>query len=181
MSETGDRFASVLAAAGAGEPWAFDALVRSVDRQLVGFCRARGAVDPEGTANEVLVRMCQGVDDFRGNEAQFRAWVFTIARNRLVDERRHHGRRVDERPEAPDELPEVVGGEGIFDDLDQHERVSALLAGLTDEQREVVVLRIVVGLSVEETATVVGRRPGAVRALQHRALAQLRQQMHRET
>lgn len=179
MSDT-DRFSSLLGAAKAGEGWAFDALVRSIDRQLVGFCRARGAADPEGTANEVLLRMCRGVEGFSGNEAQFRAWVFTIARNRITDERRRQQRRVDDRPAGPDELPDTGADDAGFEALGQDERVEALLRPLTDEQREVLVLRVVVGLSVEETAEVVGRRPGAVRALQHRALGQLRQQLSRD-
>lgn len=171
-----EAFARALDCARAGEARGYDALVRLVDRRLVGFARARGAEDPEGLANDVLVRMCRSVDAFEGTLPQFRAWVFTIARHRIIDERRRRARRPDAAPTAPDQLPDGVGAalDDVVGDVGGRERIDALLEGLTGDQREVIVLRIVVGLSVEETAEVVGRRPGAVRALQHRALRQLR-------
>lgn len=174
---TGDErwFQVALDQARAGVPAGFDALVRHLHGRLLGFCRARGADDPEALADDVLVAMCRSIDSFDGNLAELRAWVFTIARNRLVDERRRAGRRIDSRPTEPSDLTDLAGAEDVdLEAFDERARIDALLSGLTDEQREVVVLRIVVGLSVEEVAAVVGRRPGAVRALQHRALRQLR-------
>lgn len=180
MTEQDDAwFAPALERARAGEPAGFDALVRHLDARLVGFARARGADDPEGLADDALVQMCRSIGTFDGNLAQLRAWVFTIARNRIIDERRRAGRRVDARPTDPSQLPDAAGMDAEVDP-EQRERVVALLADLTDDQREIIVLRIVVGLSVEETASVVGRRPGAVRALQHRALRTLRTQLVRE-
>lgn len=172
-------FAGALGRAQAGERSGFDELVRHLDPRLVGFARARGADDPEGLADEVLVQMCRSIGTFQGNLAQLRAWVFTIARNRIIDERRRAGRRVDARATDPAQLPDApVAGAEV--DPEQRERVDALLADLTDDQREIIVLRVVVGLSVEETASVVGRRPGAVRALQHRALRALRSELVEE-
>lgn len=177
MAEPDDHwFDGALRRAQAGHRSGFDELVRHLDPRLVGFARARGADDPEGLADEVLVQMCRRIGEFEGNLAQLRAWVFTIARNRIIDERRRAGRRVDARPTEPGKLPE----RGVVDadvDPEQQARVDALLASLTDDQREIVVLRVVVGLSVEETASIVGRRAGAVRALQHRALRTLRSQL----
>lgn len=176
MSGEDAWFGPALARARSGQAAGFDALVRHLDPRLVGFARARGADDPEGLADDVLVQVCRSIGSFEGNLAQLRAWVFTIARNRLVDERRRASRRVDARPTEPDRLPDAPMVD-VPVDADERERVDALLAGLTDDQREIVVLRIVVGLSVEETAEVVGRRPGAVRALQHRALRALRSEL----
>lgn len=177
MTEPDDAwFPAALERARSGEAAGFDALVRHLDARLVGFARARGADDPEGFADDVLVQMCRSIQSFEGNLAQLRAWVFTIARNRLVDERRRFGRRIDERPTEPSRLPDTPAVEDAIA-ADERERVDALLAGLTEDQREIVVLRVVVGLSVEETAEVVGRRPGAVRALQHRALRTLRAEL----
>ncbi|MDY7103999.1 MAG: sigma-70 family RNA polymerase sigma factor [Actinomycetota bacterium] len=170
-------FSDLLHRAQIGEPAGYDGLVGLVDRRLVGFARARGADDPEGLANEVLVVVCRSVGTFAGNAAQFRAWVFTIARNRLVDERRRFGRRVHALPVDPSTMPEAGYADDGFAAVGAHERLSELLAPLTDEQREVLVLRIVAELSVEETAAATGRQPGAVRALQHRALRQLRSQL----
>ncbi|HEU5082035.1 MAG TPA: sigma-70 family RNA polymerase sigma factor [Acidimicrobiales bacterium] len=178
MPEPGDAwFDDALRRARAGEPAGFDALVRHLDPKLVGFARARGADDPEGLADDVLVQMCRSISTFEGNLAQLRAWVFTIARNRLIDERRRAGRRVDALPVEPGSVPETPVVDPASVGVEERERVERLLASLTDEQREVVVLRVIVGLSVEETARVVGRRAGAVRALQHRALRQLRAEL----
>ena len=173
-----EAFAALLADARAGDPQAFDDLVRWLEVPLVGFLRARGADDPDGTANEVLVRVFGGIARFQGGVAQFRGWVFTIARNALVDERRHRARRPDAVPTVPHEIPDRSTGD-VAERIGERERVDALLADLTDEQREVLLLRIVAGLTVEETADAVGRRPGAVRALQHRALARLRTNLAR--
>jgi RNA polymerase sigma-70 factor (ECF subfamily) len=79
---------------------------------------------------------------------------------------------------VPEALPDRTTADAA-ELVGERERVDALLADLTDEQREVLVLRIVAGLSVDETADAVGRRPGAVRALQHRALARLRTNLSR--
>lgn len=178
MLEPGDAwFDDALRRARAGEPAGFDALVRHLDPRLVGFARARGADDPEGLADDVLVQMCRAISTFDGNLAQMRAWVFTIARNRLIDERRRAGRRVDAQPVEPELWPDMPTVDPASVGLEERERVDRLLASLTDEQREVVVLRVIVGLSVDETAQVVGRRAGAVRALQHRALRQLRAEL----
>jgi RNA polymerase sigma factor (sigma-70 family) len=167
-----DHFDSLMADARSAAPNGFDGLARSVERQLVGFLRARGADDAEGLANDVLVRVFRHLDRFDGGLAAFRAWVFTIARNRLIDERRRRSRQVESVLRAPEAMPESRAPDAI-DRLDDTSRVERLLAQLTDEQREVVLLRVVAGLSVAETAEVVGLREGAVRALQHRGLAAL--------
>lgn len=172
-----ETFERLLQLARDGRPVGFEGLVGLVDRRLVGFARARGADDPEGFANEVLVIVCRSIDTFSGNLPQFRAWVFTIARNRLVDEHRRVARRVEARPVDPAAIPEHARTDPAFDAVGQTDRLAELLAPLTDEQREVLVLRIVAGLSVEQTAEATGRRAGAVRALQHRALRQLRSQL----
>ena len=174
VSDRGDDgFGELLRSAQAGDPAAFDELVRWLESPLVAFLHARGAEDPGGMANEVLVRVFRSIGRFEGGGAQFRAWVFRIARNALIDERRYRARRPDTVPTVHEELPEAVTVD-VTDRIGERERVEALLGDLTDEQREVLLLRVVAGLSVEETAQAVGRPAGAVRALQHRALARLR-------
>jgi RNA polymerase sigma factor (sigma-70 family) len=172
-AEAGRWFGERLTEAQAGQPGAFDELVRWIERPLVAFLDARGADDPHGMANDVLVRVFRGITAFQGGRVQFRAWVFRIARNMLVDEHRYLSRRPDMVPTVPEEVPEGATPD-VADRIGERERVEALLANLTDEQREVLLMRIVAGLSVEETAQVLGRRPGAIRALQHRGLTRLR-------
>lgn len=167
-------FADRLARARCGDPRAFDELVRWLERPLLGFLAARGAEDPDGTANEVLVRVFRGVGGFEGGQAQFRSWVFRIARNALVDEYRRRRSRPPTVPTEPEVLSNAVMTDDDLDRIGERERVEAMLRCLTDQQREVLLLRVVAGLSVEETAQAVGRRPGAVRVLQYRALGRLR-------
>jgi RNA polymerase sigma-70 factor, ECF subfamily len=158
-----------------GDHEAFAELVGFVGGPLVGFLAARGADDPEGLANEVLVRVFGSIDSFDGGEAQFKAWVFAVARNAAIDEHRRRSRRVELAFVEPDRLPDT-GVDAGFGRVDETGRVDALLGLLTDDQREVIVLRVIAGLSVQETAEVLGRGAGAVRALQHRALGRLRKE-----
>jgi RNA polymerase sigma-70 factor (ECF subfamily) len=104
---------------------------------------------------------------FRGDDDHLRAWVFTIARNRVVDGHRRRSTRpllVD----AP--VPERAAPAPV-DPLDPE--LLAALARLTPDQREVVTLRFVADLSLEEVASITGRTEGAVKSMQHRALEQL--------
>jgi RNA polymerase sigma-70 factor (ECF subfamily) len=174
-----EGFRDRLIGAQRGDPRAFDELVRWLEAPLVGFLRARGAEDAEGMAQEVLVRVFGAVERFEGGSAEFRGWVFKIARNMLIDERRYWARRGQVVATPNDELPHGVAVDHPLDGMDQRERVETILSDLTDEQREVLLLRVVAGLTVEETARAVGRRPGAVRALQHRALGRLRRLLSR--
>jgi RNA polymerase sigma-70 factor, ECF subfamily len=173
-----ELFADLIWEAQRGDPRAFEELVAWFSRSLLGFVTARGADDPDGTANEVLVRVFRGIGGFRGTQASFRAWVFRIARNVLVDEHRRRSARatmvLHEPATLDDTLDDAIAVPDGLDRIGERERVEALLAVLTDEQREVLLLRVVAGLSVEETAETMERAQGAVRSLQHRALTRLR-------
>lgn len=174
-------FDEVLTSARAGFPWAFEHLFRALGRPLVGYFRAQGVADPDGSANDVLLRAFGRIDSFEGNEAQFRAWVFTIARNCLIDERRRNGRRVETQPlENSHERMVVVAGsdERAIATLG-HQRVTELIDALVPDQREVLFLRIIGDLTIEQIAEVVGKRPGAVKALQRRGLAAIRRNLER--
>lgn len=177
-----DLFADLLDAAQHGNPRAFEQLVEWLSGPLLGFATARGSDDPDGMVNEVLVRVFRGIAGFQGTQAMFRAWVYRIARNVLVDEHRRRAVRAVTVPNAPDMLDALDESPTVPDGLDhvgERERVDAMLAILTDEQREVLLLRVVAGLSVEEAAAATGRAPGAVRSLQHRALSRLRTALSR--
>jgi RNA polymerase sigma-70 factor (ECF subfamily) len=135
---------------------------------VLGYLRAHAAPEPEDLLGEVFVQVARDIGRFRGGEEDLRRWVLTIARNRLIDDRRR--RRV--RPvSSGDEVPEV-GWEPLDGAGFDRELVEALQS-LTPDQREVVVLRFVADLSLADVARITGRRAGAVKALQHRALAAL--------
>lgn len=172
-------FEEVLTSAKAGFPSAFELLFAQLGKPLAAYFRSQGAADPSGSANDVLLRVFQGIGRFDGDESQFRAWVFTIARNSLVDERRKARRRVTTTSVEPSEeqLPEEPDSEqGALARLGTREAVE-VIESLVPDQREVLLLRIVGDLTVEQVATVVGKRPGAVKALQRRGLAAIRRKM----
>ncbi len=174
----GDSFEAVLASARQGQSWAWSVLYRDLARQVHGYLASRGARDPEDATSETFLQVARGLHAFGGDEQAFRSWVFVIAHRRLVDEVRQSARR-------PVEVP-VGASVAEFDDrhspgadleaLDDMapERVAGVLRGLTSEQRDVLMLRIVGDFSVADTAKIVGRSVGAVKVAQHRALAALR-------
>ena len=169
-----ERFDEVLLAAQAGAPWAVEAIYRDLHPSVFGFVRHRAPQEAEDLAADVFVAVAEGIVGFRGSEARFRSWVFTIAYRRLADLHRRAGRRRTEP--AP---PEVIARHAMVSDGEDGMRAigtrSALarIASLPPAQAEVVLLRVVGDLSVDDVAAVVGRKPGAVRALQHRALQRL--------
>src|SRR5262249_32265370 len=105
----------------------------------------------------------------------FLAFVYGIAAHKVADA---HRAVVRNRAEPTDEVPErasiAPGPEQMALDSEASARMNALLEVLPDKQREILILRVVVGLSAEETAEAVGTSPGAVRVAQHRALSRLR-------
>jgi RNA polymerase sigma-70 factor (ECF subfamily) len=134
---------------------------------VLGYLRAERAPDPEDILGEVFLQVARDIGRFKGDDDDVRRWVFAIARNRLIDSRRRLARRPQlDEGEVPD-LPAAPTGEALDGE------VIAALAQLTAEQREVVVLRFVADLSIEEVARLTKRKPGAVKALQHRGISQL--------
>ena len=170
-------FEHVLAAAQEKAGWALTRLYESLAPAVVGYMRSQGIHDAEDLTSDVFVAVLSRTRSFSGSEAQFRKWVFTIAHHRIVDERRKNGRAphvepIDRADVAARQAPggaedEALGRLGT-------EQVRALLAALTPDQRDVLVLRVIAGMSVDEVAGTLDKRPEAVKALQRRALAALR-------
>jgi RNA polymerase sigma factor (sigma-70 family) len=181
----GATFPEVLAAAQAGDQRAMESLYRDLAPAVVGYLRGRRAAEPEDAAGEVFVAVIRGLTAFRGDEKGFRSWVFAIAHRRLMDERRRLARR-GEQTVDPGELSARVEnrltGDVETEALERSGEGWALraLGRLTEEQREVLLLRVVADLPVAEVARIVGRSEGAVKALQRRALSALARQIERE-
>ena len=171
-----DAFDEVLAAARAGAPWAWERLYRWIAPSLTGYLRGQGAPEPDDLAGEVLLHVVRDLPRFTGGEHDFRAWAFTIAHRRLTDDRRRRGRRPVVPVEA-EALSRLAGAGGdVGEDAEAgvaDARVRALLAELPDDQRAVMLLRILGDLTIEEIAAAVGKRAGAVKALQRRALKRI--------
>jgi len=170
-----DPFDDVLAAARVGADWAWTRIYEDLAPKLVGYLAAHGAADPEDLAGEVFLQIVRGLRDFHGGERGFAAWSFTIAHRRLVDDLRRRRRRPIE----------IAGGEGsdrrAAGDLEQEAEaraadaaVRAAIDRLPSDQRSVMLLRIIGDLTIEEIARVLGKRPGAVKALQRRGLLRLK-------
>jgi RNA polymerase sigma-70 factor (ECF subfamily) len=138
---------------------------------VLGYLRSQRVAEPYDLLGEVFVQVTRDAPRFAGDAAAARRWVFTIAHNRIVDDSRRRARR-PATVEAPAEVAAAAAPADPAPTLDP-ELVDALRQ-LTPEQREVLVLRFVADLPVEEVAAVTGRRPGAVKTMQRRALARLR-------
>jgi RNA polymerase sigma-70 factor (ECF subfamily) len=176
-----DAFDETLARARAGAGDAFTLLYQDLSRPVAAYIRTQGVADVEDLTSEVFLAVFTGLGRFTGDQAGFRSWVFTIAHHRVADHWRRAARAVPVTQYDPmDDDRTVPSAEaGALDSLGS-QQVAAMLAGLTDEQREVLTLRVVGDLTVEQVAQVVGRSVGAVKALQRRALATLKRDIEAE-
>ena len=175
---TGLPFDDVLGAAQAGAAWAFEVLYRDLAPVVTGYLRLHGAAEPDDLASETFIGVFTGLAGFSGNEDALRSWVFTIAHRRLVDDWRRRSRRPQLSDEVED-LGTLVGGDVEDDVLVRAgaDDVHRLCAGLPDDQRSVLLLRILADLTVEQVADVLGKSMASVKALQRRGLRTLRQQL----
>lgn len=136
-----------------------------------------GSIDEaEDLASEVFVRALRSVDRYQDTGAPMEAWLFKIAHNLTVDHLRSRSRRP--RLVPLDEDDPVPGKDNPGEDLERQEEVRQLqkaMEQLSDAQRQVLALRFGSGLTSEEAATVMGKKPGAVREMQSAGIKKLRQ------
>jgi RNA polymerase sigma-70 factor (ECF subfamily) len=171
----------LVEAAVAGDVAAHDRLLAELYPLVLRYCRGRighrdsAKVSADDVAQEVCLAVVAALPSYTITDRSFRPFVYAIAAHKVADAFRAIGR---DRTEPVAELPD---GPVVQDDPEQRllaaelgERLGRLLQLLTARQREVLILRIAVGLSAEETAEAVGSTPGAVRVTQHRALSRLR-------
>jgi RNA polymerase sigma-70 factor, ECF subfamily len=175
---------SLLRAAVSGEPYARERLLAEIHPLVLRYCRARlgrqetvmGSADD--VAQEVCLAVVNALPGYTLRGLSFRAFVYGIAAHKVTDAFRAIGRnRSEPVADIPDTPLALDGPEYQLLQAELTERLGALLHLLTPRQREVLVLRIAVGLSAEETAQAVGSTPGAVRVTQHRALNRLRRKI----
>jgi len=175
----GDAFEPLLDAAREGASWAWERLYASLAAAVLGYLRSQGLRDAEDVSSEVWVGVFRNIGDFRGTEAQFRSWVFVIAHRRLQDERRRLGRRPVPEPLDPDRDDNVAapddGTEAAALTRIATDKLRQACDQLAPDQRDVVLLRTLADLTVEQIAEVLGKSEGAVKQLQRRGFARLRQ------
>ena len=175
----GDGFAAVLAAAQDGSEDAFSRLWRDGNPALLRYLRVVAPEVAEDVASDTWVHVVRGLAGFRGDEQAWRAWLFTTARRRMIDE----GRRRSRRPAAPldevpaGQLPTAPDAAEIALERLGTRSAMALLAGLPAIQAEVILLRVVAGMDTDTVARLTGRSPGAVRVAAHRGLRRLAQML----
>jgi RNA polymerase sigma-70 factor, ECF subfamily len=165
----------VLDAARVGDEWAITSLFRAFQPPLLRYLRHRAPAVAEDLASETWLAAVKGLARFEGDVGDFRAWLFSVASRRVADHYRRRGRQPKQvildsthEPAAPVDVGDVALGS-----VSAQAAIEALVRDLPHDQAEVVLLRVVADLSVDEVAKVMGRSPGSVRVLQHRALRQL--------
>jgi RNA polymerase sigma factor (sigma-70 family) len=176
-----ERFTSLLESARQGSEAGWQELYDGLAPAILGYLRANGSPDPEDVLSEVFLQVARDIVKFDGDEKGFRSWVFTIAHHRLIDARRHSARRpVELSPEPPE--PETPADDAADEALASigMEEVRRVLEAISEDQRAVLLLRVIGDLSVDDVAKAVGKRPGAVKALQRRGLAAVKRELSRK-
>jgi RNA polymerase sigma-70 factor (ECF subfamily) len=173
----GENFPSLLVAAQAGAEWAIASLYREYQPALLRYLTARAGTEGDDIASSTWLDVARNISGFSGSEEYFRRWLYTIANRRLTDWLRQRSRRPADAmaaealaqhvPPAPDSAQAAV------DALSATEAARRIARILPPAQAEIVLLRSVAGLSVDDVAELTGRRPGTVRVLTHRALRRL--------
>jgi|SRR5581483_3165964 len=178
-----ESFDEVIAAAAAGADWAIAVLYDDLQPSLLAYLRSHERAEAEDLAAEVWQGIGEGLSRFEGDESGFRAWAFTIARHRLIDWRRRRSRRPG--AVAGDEHLESVAG--VEDPASMamawvasEAAVRRIREVLPLDQAEVIILRVLGDLDADQVGRILGKRPGTIRVLQHRALRRLAETFSRE-
>jgi RNA polymerase sigma-70 factor, ECF subfamily len=187
MTESGAGINALIGAAVGGDASAIAGLIASIQPMVVRYCRARvgrqerSYASADDVAQEVCIAVLTALPSYRDQGRPFLAFVYGIAAHKVADAHRSAARnRSEPVPEIPDLSDLVDGPEQHVMRGELSGRMARLLATLPAKQREILVLRVVVGLTAEEAADAVGSTPGAVRVAQHRALTRLRKSLKTE-
>jgi len=171
----GDDFARVLADAQGGSEDQFAVLWRDANPALLRYLRVLAPENAEDIAAETWVHVVRGLARFVGDEAAWRAWLFTTARRRLIDQarvrKRHPAEPLDDVSAA--EMPRTPDAAQIALENLATESAIALVSQLPPPQAEVIMLRVVAGLDTEAVAELLGKTPGNIRVMAHRGLKKL--------
>lgn len=180
-----DEITALVPAAADADPYAVERLLGLLRPMIVKYCRGRigrgsGYTTADDIAQEVLLAAFHALPRHRFGEAPetFLPYTMVIARNKIADAFRRSSREHHVPLEyAPDEAATESTPETVVLDREQRSRLDALLSALTPGQRDILTLRMHVGLNPTEIAEALGMKPGAVRVGQHRALNALRRRL----
>ena len=163
-----------------GQPAAIESLLRQIRPMVLRYCRARlGRISghyqaADDVAQEVCIALLSALPRYRDMGRPFASFVFGIASHKVADAVRSAASLAIPTEDLPDEADDRPGPEETAVAYLEAERVRALLGRLPVQQRELLVLRVLAGLSAQETGNELGMSAGAVRVAQHRALNRLR-------
>lgn len=166
----------------AGESDAIETLVTGVRQRVHRYCRARlrGYPGAEQAADDVAQEVCVAVltalPTYTDTGRPFEAFVFRVAGYKVADAQRAALGREESTDRVPDSASSALADSPELSALvlSESDRVTRLMERLPGQQREVLVMRVAVGMSTEETAAALGMSTGAVRVTQHRGIARLR-------
>jgi len=171
----------VLPAAQAGEAWALRVVYEQLAPRVHGYLKARGASEPEDLTSEVFLTVFPRLAGLTGGAAGLRTFTFSVAHARLVDDLRKRSRREPTVEYEPHEDPRTTpSSETLVLEGLAESGVRALLDELLPDQRDVLVLRILGELSLEQVAAALGKSVGAVKQLQRRGLLTLRKRLEED-
>lgn len=154
-----------------GDERAVALLFRAFNPPLLRYLRARSGIDAEDISSGVWLSVAKNIATFRGDDRDFRSWIFATARRRTIDLHR----RLQARPriEGVDDFYSFADRRevpALPDQLEIDEAIAQITQGLSGEQVEVLLLRIIAGLSAEEVARITAKSATWVRVTQHRAI-----------
>jgi RNA polymerase sigma-70 factor (ECF subfamily) len=168
----------------AGDRAALQKVLETIRPIVLRYCRGkiggaeRSGLSADDIAQEVCLAAITALPRYKDQGRPFLAFVYGIAAHKVADAFRAMGRNHSDATDTlPDRASQAPGPEQLAMDSDAADRMDRLLATLPEKQREIVILRVVVGLSAEETAEAVGSTAGAVRVAQHRALTKLKAEL----
>lgn len=172
----GERFSELMSAARQGDERAIAALYTDLNPKLARYLAARVPREADDLCSEVWLQVARRLPSFEGDERAWLGFVFLVAR-RLVNDHWKRQRRRRTEPVAPETLVDEPSGVDVealgLGTVATAEAIKLVNEHLSGDQADVLLLRVVAGLDVDEVASVTGKRPGTVRVLQHRALRRL--------
>ena len=181
MSNADAELDAAVGAAAQGDRAALARVLQIVRPLVVRSCRARvgagerGHLSADDVAQEVCMAVMTALPRYQDQGRPFMAFVYGIAAHKVADAHRNAGRnKADAMAEVPDVVSNDDGTEQRVLDYEARTEMKALLSTLSEKHREILILRLVMGLSAEETAQATGSTAGAVRVAQHRALGKLK-------
>ena len=133
--------------------------------------------DAEDLTNQTFVKMIESIERFQWRKVPISAWLFRIAHNLAMDHFRAHRRwQPEEEPPEPEDSAELSAEEEALHSIGRQSML-AMIEGLSKDQQQVLTLKFVFNFPNGDVATILGKTEGAVKSLQHRALASLQREL----